>query len=317
MASIACAILGRKFGNRNYYRVLLDPTGLHVLEDQIIGDNDIRSGVGSAEFSPDGTKYAVLNSVSFGEGQWIYYFDFDRCFGLLSNYRSHHFFMESWTAQSVAFSPNSRFLYANDTRKVWQFDTWEEDFFSSADTIGWIDLNAEPECFNEQMKLAPDGKIYIPCRQNFASMNVIHNPNEQGLAANYEQNGLILPTRGSNVPNHPHYTLGPLDWSSCDTLGIDNIMVSTEEIEIASSPNFTVFPNPTSDVFTLQCAHVVEKDTHLVLTDAMGRVVMQEALQSGQLSYELEVSGLKRGIYFYSLEDRNGVVGVGKVCLVR
>ena len=309
-------IIGREFGNTTYYRILLDATGLHVMEDQIIGDIHIRSGYGRADFSPDGTKYAVLNSVSFGKGQWIYYFDFDRCSGLLSNYRSHHFFMDVWTAQSVTFSPNSRFLYANDTRKVWQFDTWEEDFFSAADTIGWIDFSIVPTCANEQMKLAPDGKIYIPCRLNESVMNVIHNPDEQGLAANFEQNGLILPTRGSNVPNHPNYKLGPLDDSLCDTLGIDNVIVSTSNPQEEHTQNFTIFPNPTTAAFTLQCIHPVTKNTMLTLTDAMGRVVLQQSLTNGESNFEIEVADLVRGIYFYSISNREGVVGNGKVVLV-
>ncbi|NUQ26836.1 MAG: T9SS type A sorting domain-containing protein [Saprospiraceae bacterium] len=43
------------------------------------------------------------------------------------------------------------------------------------------------------------------------------------MSSNFEFNGIKLPTRNfRTIPNFPYYGLGPMDGSSCDTLGIDN-----------------------------------------------------------------------------------------------
>ena len=73
------------------------------------------------------------------------------------------------------------------------------------------------------MQLAPDGKIYMSSTSTIRSLHVIHQPDEPGSACQFQAYGLPLPARNSfSVTYSPNYRLGPLDGSSCDTLGLDN-----------------------------------------------------------------------------------------------
>ena len=73
------------------------------------------------------------------------------------------------------------------------------------------------------MQRGPDDKIYNVATGQGLGIHIIHNPNEKGLACNFEHRGIILPTYVYHtVPNHNTLRLGPIDGSSCDTLGIDN-----------------------------------------------------------------------------------------------
>jgi len=55
-------------------------------------------------------------------------------------------------------------------------------------------------------------------------MHRINKPNEIGKSCLPQSNSFALKTLGGyGIPNMPNYRLGPIDGSSCDTLGIDNI----------------------------------------------------------------------------------------------
>ena len=72
-------------------------------------------------------------------------------------------------------------------------------------------------------QLAPDGRIYINSTGSSVSMHVINFPGRSGNDCQFIQNGLQTPTQiRYEMPNFPNYRLGPLDGSSCDTLGLDN-----------------------------------------------------------------------------------------------
>jgi hypothetical protein len=89
-----------------------------------------------------------------------------------------------------------------------------------------VDFIAKPAVgtFLDQM-LAPDGKIYMVSLNYIQDMPVIQFPERQGHTCKLEQHGFKLPALyGSDfIFNFPHYRVGPVDGSSCDTLGIDNI----------------------------------------------------------------------------------------------
>jgi hypothetical protein len=77
------------------------------------------------------------------------------------------------------------------------------------------------------MQLGPDGKIYAACASGVKSFHVIHNPDEKGLNCDYQQHGVALPTYNAfSIPSFPNFRLGPLDGSSCDTLGLNNRPIS-------------------------------------------------------------------------------------------
>ena len=73
-------------------------------------------------------------------------------------------------------------------------------------------------------QLGPDGKIYLNANQGVNVLHVINQPDNPGTACEFDVRGVKLPTRNAfSLPNFPNYRLGPVDGSTCDTLGIDNI----------------------------------------------------------------------------------------------
>ncbi len=312
-------LIGQRCDSNSFFRILIDPLGIHVMEDQFIGP-DVLFGLSFAAFSPNGEKYVTSSAVNIEFGSFIDLYDFDRCSGLLSNHQRIYEELQPTFLRSVSFSPDSKLLYANSNLTLWQYNLMAEDISMSTDTI---DLYVPPDStifgmspsFGHMMH-APDDKIYMSCGGGCLGYHVIHNPNEQGIACNFQQLGLELPTYNfRTTPNHPYYTLGPIDGSLCDTLGIDNIMVSAQE-PTKDIPNFTIFPNPTTETFSLKCNHTVKENTILKITDAMGRIVYTNVLDSGEMEYEIDVSRLAKGIYFYSVNIENRVVDVGKIVVV-
>jgi len=205
-------IINFKRGSNKYYRVLIDPEGIHNLGTAEV-ELPVIDGSGGSVFSPDGKKYAICG------GSWLNIFDFDRCAGLLSNQVQ---ISGVGPSTGVAISPNSRFLYHNRRHTAFQYDLWAADIPASGKAVAEYSLS-----FN-MIQLAPDGKIYSSCIvRAFPFLNVIHRPDEEGEACEYVPIGIFLHKFNDlSVPNFPNYRLGPLDGSPCDTLGLDNVPVA-------------------------------------------------------------------------------------------
>ena len=217
-------LVNEKNSNR-YYRILVDPAGIHVVGSQTIGST-VYDGVGQSVFSPNGEHYAIYSTVSSALGAYIDLYDFDRCEGLFYNHRQYHFFTNGWGGG--AFSPNSRYLYINYFTKSYQYDLEAVDVWASQVQIAEYDDFLDPFSTTFYlMQLAPDGKIYSSSTNSVSSLHVIHSPDEPGLGSQYQQHGVELPNRNTfSMPTFPNYRLGPLDDSACDTLGIDNLPIS-------------------------------------------------------------------------------------------
>ncbi len=213
----------KRFTNQ-YYVFLLDPGGPQFMHTQVIGDSMSRGSqcCGQAGFSPDGTKHFNASSQTGLE-----LLDFDRCTGYFSN----PIFIDSsevgkFGPVGVAISHDNHYIYVSTSKFVYQFDLTSNDIIQSKVFLDSVDYVPNPEIgsFLDQM-LAPDGKIYMVSLNYIPDMPVIHFPERQGLACKVEQHGFKLPALYGNdfIFNFPHYRLGPIDGSSCDTLGIDNI----------------------------------------------------------------------------------------------
>ncbi|MFM9946922.1 MAG: PKD domain-containing protein [Saprospiraceae bacterium] len=201
-----------------FYRILINPNGVHLEEPQIIGDS-IRSGAGQVVFSPDGTKFVQFTTVSYALGQFVYIYDFDRCTGLLENPR-YLMYNDSAVAAGAAISPNSRYLYLSSFRSIYQYDLWADDIASTKDTVAVYDGFMSPFATAFYLaQLAPDGKIYINAPNGVDVMHVINNPDLPGDSCDVCQHCVQLPTYNAfSMPNFPNYRLGALEGSPCDTL---------------------------------------------------------------------------------------------------
>jgi Secretion system C-terminal sorting domain len=115
---------------------------------------------------------------------------------------------------------------------LYQYDTQTQQM----QTIANYDWHQDPENQNYSAfgstYLAADGKVYIATPQSTHYLHVIHNPDELGAACNFEARGVNIPnTTNSNLPNMPHFGLGALDGSPCDTLGYNQAKYAQLRIE--------------------------------------------------------------------------------------
>jgi hypothetical protein len=226
-------------GNKEMITFLLDPTGVHYVERQVISELNFLESAGQITVSPDGNWLAWYVAAEFSSsGGGFCVSKFDRCTGKIIGSINHKILSGiNGIGSGVSFSSDSRFLYVCNTTEIWQFDLFSNNIIESETLVATFDGYYEYSSPNADtnsaikyrvnfwtMKLAPDGRIYI-----FSSsihtrwLGVIESPTELGLSSNVKQHSLKMNTNISRVlPNIPEFRLGPLDASSCDTLGIDN-----------------------------------------------------------------------------------------------
>lgn len=234
-----------------HYRFLLDPNGISGPWLQEIGTKPSPLGIGITfgnTFSPSGNYYVDINDFT-----GFSVFDFDRCSGLLSNERRVDYHQPAFPKTSfgpgggATFSPDDRFLYVSLTKNQFtpaipapiivqpyllQYDLVSQNIEFSADTVNFIpdSLTAsnlfpqlEERLYN--MSYGPDGRIYIVYKGG--GFSTVRYPNAKGKACDFRYNDPFFDNSVSfGLPNLPNYRLGPVDGSSCDSLGIQNIPVA-------------------------------------------------------------------------------------------
>ena len=95
------------------------------------------------------------------------------------------------------------------------------------------------------------------------------------------------------------------------TIGDDFVLTNTNFIS-AIKPEVITYPNPTNGEWFLSIKNVEEYgDLNLVLTDALGRPVIEKAV--GDESVRVDISAFSSGVYFWKLETENEVVGSGRL----
>lgn len=182
-------ILQQEYGSNKFYRFLLNPEGIIEEEVQYEGENQLyeTSGVGQAVFSPDGTKYVLINSWSTAFPPHIDFFNFNRCDGLLSDFERIELDAEE-RLRGVVISPNSKYAYLTTSKNYYQIDLEQSPKILTL--IEEVDISLSQSHVGQ---LAPNGKIYFVSGNAIRNMHIIHNPNEAGVACNVEQNGLYRP----------------------------------------------------------------------------------------------------------------------------
>ncbi len=243
--------------NNRFYRFLYTPEGLQGpwtqdIENPTIVDTFYYGGWN--EFSPNG-EHLLINDIQSGTA--IY--DFDRCTGLLSNLRHIPAEGEIYGyGYAAAFSPDNRYIYVvrGNFKSIEQYDLLATDIGASQTTIaiwdGYFDYLEPSGPFLPTnfwyFQHGPDGKLY-----NWAGgskyMHVMDFPNRKGLDCKLHQRAIELPyyTNGAGA-YYPNYRLGPIDNSSCDTLGIDNhpVALFRYDLEDTLSPLQVTFTDVSS-----------------------------------------------------------------------
>jgi len=298
------------YDNNLYYRLLLSQAGIELLAPQVLGQT-AKDG-GQANFSPNGTKYVRYNAL---EG--VYLFDFNRVTGELINFRLLEVPNNS-ISDGISFSPNSRFLYVCTRDTVFQFDLESSDVESSRQVVAVYDGYQSffnTTFFNAQ--LAPDCKIYINTFAAVDVLHVIHNPDEPGLACNLEQHAIQLPFwHLRTLPHFPNYRLGPLVEGEDPPPPCEPV-VAAEEAGLFSGPKAYIFPNPAPGYFKVVFEEALRRPGRIILYNALGQAVLEEALGPGGREFRVELSGVAPGLYFYSMFRDGELVRGGKLVVAR
>lgn len=313
-------VLLPKFNSPHYYSFLLSPQGVSGpwLQEGIAQPVDVAAFGSQAAFLPNGKKYAT---ASYTAGLQV--FDFDRCTGKLSNPQNIKEGFKGSTANGVAFSPNSRYLYVSSINNLYQFDLKADSLLAGQTLVGVYDSfgfgqgGSLPTNFYQQM-LAPDGKIYMTCPNGVKYLHIIHKPNEQGLACDFEQRGLELLTyHAFSPPNFPHFRLFDMQGSPCDTLGINGPPPpeDTTPPPPLCAGSIKIFPNPTYSTATIELPEC--QGGSIRVFDVAGKWLGDVALQPESVGTVLDVSGYVPGIYFLRIRTATGEVVTRALAVVR
>lgn len=312
------AIGAPNYGTNKYYKYLIDPTGVKLHSTQEVG-NIFNPGLGQGAISPDGEHIAYYNwfgiiGIGVPTSVSIDLLDFDRCTGEMSN-PVQIIYPGLEKPGGIAFSPNSRFVYAAAWDEIYQFDLWADDVPASRVTVaeydGFIDERGYPTRFNNA-KLGPDGKVYITVSNvNSRYMHVIDQPDSLGTACNVLQHHILMPSYADNfMPNHPVTRLGVMVGSPCDT-----ILSSGGEV-LTDFGKFELHPNPASSFVEISVEAPAGKSMDWQLFTLEGILTKQAHLEStGKTVVPLE--GLPDGIYVYKLTFEDKTVRHGKLVITR
>jgi hypothetical protein len=284
-------VLIKKFNSNIYYTVLLGPDGpINIFQQTVPGPISVIGG--QAAFSPNGEHFAAFSTSS-----QLRLYDFDRCTGLLSNYKYKQ--VCNGIAGFTSFSPNSKYLYIAKIDTLWQFDMQAADVLASQQVVGvydgYIDANGYSTIFWFHW-LAPDGKIYITSNPSTRLHHIINKPDLPGIACNLQQHAIQIPTYTvSTTPSSVNLDLKQLNGSPCDTLGVGNekLIIKNEELKIS--------PNPSNGNISIEFP-VQEISGMLYVYDVNGKQVYSEYVSPYTYIKNINLQGkLSSGMYALSM----------------
>lgn len=111
------------------------------------------------------------------------------------------------------------------------------------------------------------------------------------------------------------YQVKVTDAIGCSKIGVVNIALDTGNYvpQTFYDDIFTVFPNPTTNEFTIDYKKDDFNDISINITDIKGSLI----LESKMTSNKSVIKNLKAGIYFVNLRDKNGIIAVQRVVVTK
>ncbi|HNP48823.1 MAG TPA: T9SS type A sorting domain-containing protein [Bacteroidia bacterium] len=297
-----------KYHSNRYHIILATPFGLQHFTQDIGRVSGRQDWTGQTVFSNDGTRYARMD-LHYG----LFLMEFDRCSGTFSNFRAVDSSQFAGPASfgGVAFSPNNELVYVSHQQYLYQFD-WNAPNLNLAKVLvatydGFVDAGGT---VFHHAQLAPDDKIYINMGGSGSTyLHTINSPDSSGLSCDVQQHSVRLPTwNNGSLSTPPNFRLHADGSTVCDSL-----ITSTPSI-ISPANDFTLFPNPASDLFYLygKCNEVAE----IQLFSQTGELISVQQQKENQNCFKIEpLSKLNSGIYFLQVRMNNGILLNRKVCV--
>ncbi|MBS1611831.1 MAG: hypothetical protein JST49_03355 [Bacteroidetes bacterium] len=312
-------LVQRRYNTNGYFIYLVTAEGITLHREQFIGAvSQEPDAVGQSAFSPDGNKYASIT----GKSPMII-LDFDRCEGVFSNPQKVDIPIDTFIfygqtkiigggGNGLCFSPNNRFIYVNSLYILRQYDLNEISIDSSEQVVFlWTDSHEQLGKF-DQMQLGSNGKMYLANYTGFTyALHAINNPDEKGLACNFEKWGLPIATNNAfSIPNIVHYRMGALIGSACDT-----ITTGIADIDIDSKVR--LYPNPAKDIVQIDLTSYnhYNPNNYLFLYNTEGKLMQQVPVS--YLSAQMDVSSLPAGAYQWAFGTVNKIAAKGSLTVVK
>ena len=310
----------------DFYLFCVSPQGISGPFIQSIGTLR-KTNAGHLIFNSNGSQFAQVSVLGM-----IELYNFDRCTGLITStipieQEPTVAPYPHWYA-SCAFSPDDSKLYVLEYSQtnppphyLWQFDLNASNIPASKTAID--SLPGMPYGVG-QLKLAPDGKIYMTTfDQTFGwpypdtvtayttinnNLSVINYPDSLGVACNFQPFSFNLGTGRSyfGLPNNPNYELGAWVGSPCDTLS-----VGVENLQPQPIGFFQAWYNPEWDMIHVNASGLKGSKGSLRVFDAEGRVVYEKniaVIAGGYVATEIPVNNFASGIYIVSLVTEKDLV---------
>lgn len=249
-------------------------------------------------FNAEGTKFVTTGIGNFAK---VFTADFDRCYGLLSNFTELTVPCPTWedgidsTTHGVVYSPNGRFIYVAHRAFIYQYDTWDNSWYE----VYGKDTSYDFFTLYSNMQCTADGKILIGHFHGLSKqLSLIENPNEKGIACNFCRKCLrATSTTGwlNGPPNVANYALGA---KTCWPLS------QSESQEQRAEEKWKVFPNPASTEVTLQWSSSLSVTTLITISDITGRVRKTVEVATGTNHVVIPVADLEYGVYVVELKQQ-------------
>jgi len=311
-------VLIRRWDEPIFDTYLLTVTGIALAHSQRIGPvqplqpSGASGGDGFLKASPDGKKLVYLVS----DYPQLSLFDFNATTGLMSHYLSLGNLL---SPGGVSFSPDNSKLYVQNYSQtpspnyvggraynvISQYDVAAGS--DAAVVASGISILVDNPATNIRvdnqtsqgdytMQLGPDGKLYansdyldptIMQIAGQANFYVINFPNRRGFACNVQYQTFVFDGAGNTCCGLPNFIQSYFN----------NLESNGPAAEPCESLAISPFPNPTAGSFQLRVAAGCFAPYQVILYDALGRRVYQQAISTA-LSEKLEISSLAPGLYY-------------------
>ncbi len=301
----------------DYFVYLVDSFGIHF-NSQINSGAGHKTGGGHLSVSQQGNSFACVTWRGL-----IQIFNFERCSGsisLLDSVQTESLPPIYSNNMSCAFSPDGSKLYiteysqtSNPSRLI-QYDLNAPSIAGSATIIHNFN---DPNIGISDLKLAPDGKIYLSAMDESGSwiysdtmftyinqnLSVINHPDSLGLACDFQPFSFSLGGARTyyGLPNNPDYELGAWVGSPCDTLTVGLTPNPSPEERGAW---IQAWYNHEWNMIHVNAAQLKGRKGVLRLMDIEGRVVFEkpaEVLAGGYYTTEIYMNEFVSGVYVVNL----------------
>lgn len=193
-------ILTHKFYSNNFYALHLSPAGIIDTIISSVGTNHTGSLFGTQgqmKISPNGQRIAVAASNNL---KILDLFDFNTSSGIVSNHMAiNKPNNNNANVYGVEFSLDNSKLYVAGSSSLGlifpflvQYDLSSNNLTSINASLYSLYTNNTGLISGLGLQIGPDGKIYLPSKNNTGTLGVISNPNLLGSSCNYVDQAVSL-----------------------------------------------------------------------------------------------------------------------------